>query len=329
MSRNRLQIHVRRWAQVRWRVIERDGGANRRSASGLPDAARAAGGARRSERKRGTPAESPGSTGNVEFHEGYMKPINWKCPYCGHAQIVTEETYHNAQFRIDNDLSRYGSIGGRVISTVCSNEDCKEITLNLSLNSRAPDVHGRWRLTDHVHYSWSLLPESSAKPQPDYIPKSIVENYNQACRIRDLSANASAAMSRRCLQGMIRDFCEISKYTLAQEIDTLRKRVDKGEGPKGVNHDTLDAIDHVRSIGAIGAHMEKDINLILDVEPDEAQTLIDLIELLFEEWYVAKHVRQEKLKKLGVVAENKEAKKAQAKLPPPPEKLPAPEPDRG
>ena len=173
------------------------------------------------------------------------------------------------------------------------------------------------------------MPESSAKPQPDYIPMPIVENYNQACRIRDLSANASATMSRRCLQGMIRDFCGISKPKLAQEIDTLRAQVDEGKGPQGVSHDTIDAIDHVRKIGNIGAHMEKDINLLLDVEPDEAQALIDLIELLLEEWYVAKHVREEKLRKLGVVVDKKEAKKAQAKLSPPPEKLPAPKPDGG
>ena len=124
---------------------------------------------------------------------------------------------------------------------------------------------------------------------------------------------------------MIRDFCKISKKTLAQEINTLKAQVDEGKGPQGVNHDTMVAIDHVRSIGNIGAHMENDINLILDVEPDEAQTLIDLIELLFEEWYVAKHVREEKLKKLGVVVEKKDTKKAQAKPPPRPENLSAPE----
>ena len=256
-----------------------------------------------------------------------MKPKHWKCPYCGHAQIVTDTTFDIVDFRIQNDLSRYGPIGGRVTSIVCSNSDCKEITICFSLNESAQDQTGRWRLTNHAHRSWSLLPESSAKPQPDYIPKPIVENYNQACRIRDLSANASAAMSRRCVQGMIRDFWKISKGTLAKEIDILKKQVDEGKGPRGANHDTMDAIGHVRRIGSIGAHMEKDINLILDVEPDEAQALIDLIELLFEEWYVASHVREERLKKLGVVVENKSAKSAQAKLPPTPEKLPAPEPD--
>ena len=80
----------------------------------------------------------------------------------------------------------------------------------------------------------------------------------------------------------------------------------------GVNPDTLDAIDHVRHIGNIAAHMEKDINLLLDVSANEAQTLIGLIELLFEEWYVAKHVRERRLTELGVVRKEKEVKKAQA-----------------
>ena len=49
------------------------------------------------------------------------------------------------------------------------------------------------------------------------------------------------------------------------------------------------AIDALRKIGNIGAHMEKDINLIIDVEPDEAKSLIKLIELLIDKWYVARH----------------------------------------
>ena len=257
-----------------------------------------------------------------------METMNWSCPYCRHAQIVTAITYQTDLFRIRNDLSRYGEIGVVVTSIVCSNKDCKKITLSASLHSVAGRPSGGWQLSSDAHFSWSLLPESSAKPQPDYIPNPIVENYIQACRIRDLSANASAAMSRRCLQGMIRDFCQISKPTLAKEIGTLRKRVDSGgQGPQGVSHDTLDAIDHVRSIGNIGAHMEKNINLILDVTPEEAQALIDLIELLFEEWYVARHKREERLKKLGVVIADKNAKKAQAALPPPAAQLPAPESD--
>lgn len=254
-----------------------------------------------------------------------MEPKNWKCPYCGHAQIVTNETFDVAQIRIRNDLSKHGPIGSHVTTIVCSNADCKEITLRVFLIKGAIDERFNFRFTDDVLHSWSLLPESNAKPQPGYIHEAIVEDYKQACRIRDLSPKASATMSRRCLQGMIRDFCKISKATLAKEIDALKEQVDKGKGPLGVTHDTIEAIDHIRRIGNIGAHMEKDINLILDVEPNEAQALIDLIEILFEEWYVAKHAREEKLRKLGLVMEDKEAKKAQAALPAPPKELPAPE----
>jgi hypothetical protein len=56
----------------------------------------------------------------------------------------------------------------------------------------------------------------------------------------------------------------------------------------------------VRSIGNIGAHMEKDINVIVDVEPTEAAALVKLIEYLIEDWYVNKHEREEHLK--GIVA---------------------------
>jgi hypothetical protein len=53
---------------------------------------------------------------------------------------------------------------------------------------------------------------------------------------------------------MIRDFCGISKHRLIYEISELRERVDQGRAPPGVQPDTVDAIDHVRQIGNIGAH---------------------------------------------------------------------------
>ena len=51
--------------------------------------------------------------------------------------------------------------------------------------------------------------------------------------------------------------------------------------------------------------MEGDINLIIDVEPSEAQALIELIKILFEEWYVARHERDAKLERLEVMVGKK------------------------
>ena len=51
---------------------------------------------------------------------------------------------------------------------------------------------------------------------------------------------------------MIRDFCNISKPRLIEEIKELRTRVQDGKAPLGVQADTVEAIDHVRGIGNIG-----------------------------------------------------------------------------
>lgn len=57
---------------------------------------------------------------------------------------------------------------------------------------------------------------------------------------------------------------------------------------------TWDSIEAVRKIGNIGAHMEKDINVIVDVDPEEAGLLIGLIESLIDDWYVTRHQRAER-----------------------------------
>lgn len=108
---------------------------------------------------------------------------------------------------------------------------------------------------------------------------------------------------------MIRDFCGISKPTLFKEIEALKKLLDESNAPKGVSADSVEAIDHIRQIGNIGAHMEKDINVIIDVDPEEAQVLIELIETLFEEWYVARHKREERFARVKTIADEKAAQK--------------------
>lgn len=53
--------------------------------------------------------------------------------------------------------------------------------------------------------------------------------------------------------------------------------------------------------------MEKDINQIVDVDPGEAQALIELVEMLFEEWYSARWKRQQRLANIASISESKKA----------------------
>jgi len=166
-----------------------------------------------------------------------------------------------------------------------------------------------------LFFASRLMPESSAKPQPEFIPIALREDYIEACRIRNLSPKASATLSGRCLQGMLRDFCGVSGKTLYAEIEALRVLVQDGQAPLGVSPDSVESIDHVRGVGNIGAHMEKDIDQIVPVEPAEAQLLIELIETLFEEWYVQRDSRARRLNKIKALAEGKKALIAEFKVP--------------
>jgi hypothetical protein len=235
---------------------------------------------------------------------------NWKCPYCGHAQVLDSKRLRQGWVQQYVQGWKHGNLAIFTSIIVCSNDDCRELTMESAIApfDSSDDTVGK------PIARWNLLPASSAKPQPDYIPEPIRHDYFEACAIRDLSPKASATIVRRCLQGMIRDFCGISKRRLIDEIDELRARVQSNNAPSGVQPDAVDAIDHVRGIGNIGAHMEADINVIIDVDANEAQILIELTELLFEEWYVAREARTKRLGQLKFIAD---AKKDQKKLPKP------------
>jgi len=157
-----------------------------------------------------------------------------------------------------------------------------------------------------VYGRWLLIPESSAKVLPDCVPEAIRDDYVEACRIVDASPKASATLARRVLQGMIRDFWKVTKSRLKDEIDAIKDKVDP---------DTWDGIEAVRKVGNIGAHMEKDIDVIVDVDPGEAEKLIGLVEMLIDDWYVSREKRKQRLTELKELAQQKEDQKKQSGTP--------------
>ncbi len=223
---------------------------------------------------------------------------NWECPYCGHTQVLDKKRFDQDWHRmeVEGEKNQHNIFLG-VVAIVCANSECRELSLRVQLAMRDATGNAITLPRD----DWTLLPASSAKPLPNFIPKPIRDDYYEACAIRDLSPAASATIARRCLQGMIRDFCRISKHRLVDAIDELRARLGAGTAPPGVEPDSLDAINSVREIGSIGAHMEVDTNVIVDVDRDEAQTLIELLEVLFSEWYIASETLKSRLGPPGKV----------------------------
>jgi hypothetical protein len=194
---------------------------------------------------------------------------------------------------------------------VCPNEECQKISLNTTLYSAIYE-HGSYTPNQEENY-WNLIPRSNANQfNEEYkIPIAILNDYEEACLIESLSPKASATLSRRCLQGMIRDFWSIKKpadhkglWSLIHEIKAIKEKVDP---------DVWEAIEAVRKVGNIGAHMELDVNVIIDVSKEEARKLIELIELLLEEWYVYRYLRAKRLAEIKQISDDKAAKKEKTK----------------
>ena len=135
---------------------------------------------------------------------------------------------------------------------------------------------------------------------PDYIPEAIRTDYMEACSILDASPKASATLSRRCLQGMIRDYWGVKSGNLAGEIELIKDKI---------SADEYRVLNGIRRLGNIGAHMEKDVNLVVDIDPGEAQKLIKVLELLFKDWYIARHDREELYQEIFAVDQDKQGQR--------------------
>jgi hypothetical protein len=231
--------------------------------------------------------------------------------------MVTQNNVSRNGFHFYVTTPDIGHIGLCGEAIVCSNPDCNKVTVTAFVRQASRNSSGTafFPMGAKVIERIRMMPDSMAKPQPDYIPFALREDYSEACRIRELSPKASATLARRCLQGMIRDFCGIKKSRLIDEIKALKEEVEKGNAPKGVSEESVEAIDHVRHVGNIGAHMEKDINLVVEVDPGEAQALIELIETLFDECYVQRHKREERLAKVKEISEGKKQQIEQLRNP--------------
>jgi len=225
------------------------------------------------------------------------KGFNWTCPHCQRHVTITNTICgeHTTLYHKNAD----GRLTLATTFIVCPNPECNKYTLEAQLHKSHWDGIGNEILDDLVK-KWRLVPPSSAKVFPEYIPKPLIDDYTEACLIKENSPKASATLSRRCLQGMIRDYWSVKPARLVDEIEAIKEQTD---------HLTWEAIDAVRKVGNIGAHMEKDINLIVDVEPNEAELLINLIETLFHDWYVNREERKRRLQSIVDIGSQKTAAK--------------------
>jgi hypothetical protein len=196
-----------------------------------------------------------------------------KCPHCGFG--IYADYYDNqisgkrGAFWAAN--SQGVNVGWMVRALECP--ECKKAILSLAEIENGASVYSGERF---------IQPKTISRPSASAeVPIELAEDYNEACAVVQDSAKASAALSRRCLQGLLR-LNGYTKKDLAPAIDEILKE-------KRLPSYLAESLDAVRNIGNFAAHPMKDTNTgaIVPVEPHEAEWNLDVLEELFNFFYVA------------------------------------------
>ena len=233
-----------------------------------------------------------------------MSEYLWHCPFCNGEQTVTEEGRH-VSF---SDLSIENADGPRRLVSkfvVCPNPACRQFSLTVSLHSL--EVSGNRSYTGKHIKTWALVPPSRARVFPVALPQQVLEDYQEACLAVEYSPKIAAALSRRCLSGMLRDFWRVQFGRLGDEFRQIKGQADPL---------TWETIESVRKTGMIGARMDSESGEIPGTEPGEAKMLIGLIETLVQDWYVGREERRKRLAEIKQIAGESVAEKEKSRQEP-------------
>lgn len=216
------------------------------------------------------------------------------CPFCSTTVALTTDTFNSKKIYSYLKVSAMSNGNG---GTSYEPTDEIELYYRYCPNCEKVAINAKGIGSQFMGKLWNIFPDSNAKQLPKYIPSAIVQDYEEACKIVNLSPKSSATLSRRCLQGMIRDYWSVSKNSLLDEINAISDKVDP---------ETSDVLHSIRQIGNIGAHPERDINLVVDIEEGEAQDLLLFLEYLFDEWYIKRHDRKSMLARIKDLSTSKQ-----------------------
>ena len=192
-----------------------------------------------------------------------------KCPHC-----ITD--FHDDEIRqvVERDQDGCWGIGH------CRCSACGRIIIRLFVADQYYRSTGDF---GNEIQSYLVRPKIAGRPPvPPEVPDKFSDDYKEACLVLPDSSKASAALSRRCLQNLIREKVGVKKQDLFKEIQEV---IDQHNLPSHIS----ESLDAIRVIGNFAAHPIKSQSTgeIVEVEPGEADWNLDVLESLFDYYFVA------------------------------------------
>jgi hypothetical protein len=171
--------------------------------------------------------------------------------------------------------------------------ECEGLIVKIIYGICCQFPNGEWSIIT-IKKEEIIYPNSYIRSIEPEVPSRYADEYKEACAVLNISPKASAALSRRILQTILREEFHINKKSLDQEIYDFINL-------KGIPTHLSIAIDAIRNIGNFAAHPLKDTNTgeIVDVEPGEAEWLLDVLDTLFDFTFVQPKKIEERKKKLN------------------------------
>jgi len=219
-----------------------------------------------------------------------------KCPHCntGIHEAFAVSTIVTAPIVIN--LANHAIAPGLI--WILNHQRCPECHDSIILLERQT-IGVAW--TDWKPLKFMAYPRSRSRPIAKEVLDPYRQDFSEASKVLADSAKASAALSRRCLQAILRDRLGARKKDLNDQIEEV---IVSGKLPSHI----AEGLHAVRNIGNFGAHALKSTatGTIVDVEPGEAEWNLEVIEMLFDFCFVQpalaakrKAELNEKLKQIG------------------------------
>ena len=223
-------------------------------------------------------------------------------PHCLKSIYVKDRTHFNFSSNFDGsalltyigvDTSGYWWLE-KIVCPACQQFI---LTLVLADETTVVNAHPQHRHlipmegTEHPRLIYPRL--TGRPPIPPEVPEEFTSDYREACLGLADSPKASAALSRRCLQLILRKELEAQGRDLYKEIQWA---IQHGNLPSSV----IELLDVPRKVENEAAHPTlSDAGLISDVEPWEAEWCLEIIEALYDYIFVLPAKNQERLGRLG------------------------------
>lgn len=221
-----------------------------------------------------------------------------KCPYC--LENFHVKWYYSIFPKSNITWLKEGDNYFGIRFCYCPSSSCNKLIIQIGKLTRwckDPQENPINNPSDNPGmYTWELLkPRTISRTSlPSEVTPEFANDYIEACLIIADSPKASAALSRRCLQNLLREKAKTTKKDL---FDQIQEVIDSKKLPSYLSED----LDAVRNIGNFGAHpiKSKKTGEIIEVEPGEAEWNLNILEQLFDFYFVQPEISRKKRESLN------------------------------